>query len=84
MNPYTPFYTTCPDHDLVRNAGNISQMEAEYVVKRQEKTNKNLITFLGKQANLSDFDAEKFITDYSDSHNISIGLAFSEGDIGRC
>lgn len=79
MNPYTPFYTTCPDHDLVRNAGNISQMEAEYVVKRQEKTNKNLITFLGKQANLSDFDAEKFITDYSDSHNISIGLAFSGG-----
>ena len=79
MNPYTPFYTTCPDHDLVRDAGNISKMEAEYIVKRHEKTNKNLITFLGKQANLSDFDAEKFITDYSDSHNISIGLAFSGG-----
>ncbi|KAK6459157.1 lysophospholipase catalytic domain-containing protein [Scheffersomyces xylosifermentans] len=76
---YAPYPTKCPDTPLVREAKNISNEESEYISKRQEITNKELIKFLNSTAQLSDFDAEKFITDYSSEHNITIGLAFSGG-----
>lgn len=49
------------------------------MIQRHAVTNKNLVTFLDKVANLSDFDAEKFINDNAATRNISIGLAFSGG-----
>ncbi|ABN64650.2 phospholipase B3 [Scheffersomyces stipitis CBS 6054] len=78
-NPYAPFPATCPDHAIVREASNISDNEKSYIQQRQAVTNKNLITFLNDRANLSNFDAEKFINDYSSEHNITLGLAFSGG-----
>ena len=78
-NPYAPFPATCPDHAIVREASNISDNEKLYIQQRQAVTNKNLITFLNDRANLSNFDAEKFINDYSSEHNITLGLAFSGG-----
>lgn len=76
---YAPYETSCPSGDISREAKNISSSERDYMSNRHETTNKNLIDFLSKKANLSDFDAKSFINDYSDEHNISIGLAFSGG-----
>lgn len=76
---YQPYTTTCPSGNLRREANGISSNESEYLLNRYEITNKNLIDFLSNKANLSDFDAENFINDYSPQHNISIGLAFSGG-----
>lgn len=78
-SPYKPRNVTCPTGTLVRKAGNISDDERDYVSQRQEITNKNLIDFLDKRANISDFDAKKFVESLSKDHNITIGLAFSGG-----
>jgi len=78
-NPYAPFNTTCPSGSLTRDANDISDLEKNYIQKRQEITNKNLIDFLQKKSNLTDFDAESFINDNAKDHNITIGLAFSGG-----
>lgn len=78
-DPYAPIQTGCPSSKLTRNAVNISQQEQDYIHNRWEKTNKHLATFLSEKANLTDFDAEEFINNYSDEHNITIGVAFSGG-----
>lgn len=78
-NSYAPVNVTCPSHKLVREADGISTNESAYLEQRHVLTNKNLINFLEKVANLTDFDAEKFINDNTATHNISIGLAFSGG-----
>ncbi|KAM9926815.1 hypothetical protein OXX59_002969 [Metschnikowia pulcherrima] len=74
---YAPKATACPTAAIMRKASDISQQEAKYIKERQKLTNENLITFLDKVADLSDFDAEDFIQNAS--KNISIGLAFSGG-----
>lgn len=76
---YAPRQTLCPDFDVVRNASEINAAEEEYVQSRQAITNENLIDFLENVAKIPDFDAESFINDNKDTHNISIGLAFSGG-----
>ncbi|KAI5961475.1 hypothetical protein KGF57_001712 [Candida theae] len=78
-NPYSPVNITCPETALVRKADGLSDNEKNYVEAKQEQTNKFLISFLNNRANLSDFDAESFINENSDEHNITIGLAFSGG-----
>lgn len=78
-NDYAPFNVTCPSHDLVREASGINDNEKDYLINRHEITNKNLIDFLLKKSNISGFDAESFINDNSDTHNITIGLSFSGG-----
>lgn len=78
-NPYQPYYTSCPSSNLLREARNISQEEYEYVQARHEITNENLAEFLEDVAQLNDFNATEFIQEYSELHNISIGLAFSGG-----
>ncbi|EMG49811.1 Lysophospholipase 3 [Candida maltosa Xu316] len=79
-NDYAPYNTTCPaSGSLVREATDISDDEKNYIQKRYEKTNKNLIDFLSTKSNLTDFDAESFINDNAANHNITIGLAFSGG-----
>lgn len=57
----------------------MNEAEKEYIKRRQEITNENLIDFLENVAQIPDFDAESFINDNKDTHNISIGLAFSGG-----
>ncbi|KAK6465814.1 lysophospholipase catalytic domain-containing protein [Scheffersomyces coipomensis] len=79
LNPYSPYNTSCPDGSLIREASGISEEEQEYLENRHEITNQNLINFFNNRANLTDFDAESFINDYSHQHNITIGLAFSGG-----
>lgn len=76
---YAPRQTLCPDFDIVRNASSLNEAEAEYILQRNAITNENLIDFLDNVAQIPDFDAEKFINDNKDKHNISIGLAFSGG-----
>lgn len=76
---YAPRQTECPDFDIVRNASSLNEAEVEYVQQRQEITNEKLIDFLDDIAQIPDFDAKKFINDNKDTHNISIGLAFSGG-----
>ncbi|KAI5961613.1 plb1 [Candida pseudojiufengensis] len=78
-NPYSPVNVTCPNHSLIREANGLSDNEKNYIKAKHEQTNKFLISFLNNRANLTDFDAEKFINDNSQKHNISIGLAFSGG-----
>lgn len=78
-NAYEPYETGCPSSAMSRHAKNISDDEREYVESRWEKTNENLISFLSEKANLTDFDAENYINDYADEHNITIGVAFSGG-----
>ncbi|CCG20857.1 Plb5 GPI-linked phospholipase B [Candida orthopsilosis Co 90-125] len=78
-NPYAPYNSTCPSESLTRDANDISDLEKEYIQKRQEITNKNLINFLQNKSNLTDFDAESFINDNAKDHNITIGLSFSGG-----
>lgn len=78
-NQYAPYETDCPSGSLTRQSVNISDGEKEYITHRWEKTNTKLIEFLSERANLSDFDAESYINDYSDEHNITIGVAFSGG-----
>ena len=79
LNKYSPYNTTCPNHSIIREAIEISDNEKEYLQNRHKITNKNLIDFLLKKSNLSNFDAESFINDNSDTHNITIGLSFSGG-----
>lgn len=74
---YAPKSTECPSTPILREASNISQKEDDYIRQRYVKTNKKLITFLNDVANLSDFDAEEFLTNAD--RNITIGLAFSGG-----
>ncbi|CAH6721311.1 lysophospholipase 1 [[Candida] jaroonii] len=78
-NPYVPYYTDCPSGPLLREAKGVNDDEKKYITKRYEKTNVNLIDFLENVAKLKDFNASDFINDYSEEHNISIGLAFSGG-----
>lgn len=78
-NPYSPVNVTCPSTALVREGNGLSDGEKDYIKAKHEQTNKFLISFLNNRANLSDFDAESFINDNSDEHNITIGLAFSGG-----
>ena len=78
-NKYAPYETDCPSGELTRQSVNISDGERDYITHRWEKTNNKLIEFLSERANLSDFDAETYINDYSDEHNITIGVAFSGG-----
>lgn len=75
-NPYSPVNVTCPGDVLIREGDGLSDNEKNYIEAKQEQTNKFLISFLNNRANLSDFDAESFINDNSDEHNITIGLAF--------
>ncbi|KAI3405686.2 plb1 [Candida oxycetoniae] len=79
LNPYSPINVTCPSHSIVREANGLSTGEKDYILSRQELTNRNLIDFLSNRANLSDFDSEHFINENSRDHNITIGLAFSGG-----
>lgn len=74
-----PTASSCPLHNLLREAKNISSSEKDFVTKRFDKTNAKLIDFLSNVSKLQDFDAEKFIKDNSERHNITIGLAFSGG-----
>lgn len=76
---YAPVQTLCPTTLLVREATSIGDKEKEYLAKRHEKTNENLISFLSDMAQLSDFNASDFINGYKDQHNISIALAYSGG-----
>lgn len=75
---YAPARAECPkDKSLLREAKSISNEEKKWIKKRQMKTNEALINYLD-QANLADFDAEKFLGKNS-SLSINIGLAFSGG-----
>ncbi|CAX45075.1 lysophospholipase precursor, putative [Candida dubliniensis CD36] len=77
---YAPYNLTCPSKkSFIRTASELSQQEKDYIHKRQETTNKNLIDFLSTRANLSDFDAKSFVNDNAANHNITIGLSFSGG-----
>lgn len=76
---YVPKETECPTESILREATEIYDNEKEYLKGRHEVTNENLADFLKNVAQLSDFDAEKFIDRTKDSHNITIGLAFSGG-----
>lgn len=78
-NPYMPYQTQCPSAPLIREASNVSESEKNYIEARYEKTNEALIDFLTNVAQLNNFDAEDFINEYADDHNITIGLAFSGG-----
>ncbi|ODV80948.1 uncharacterized protein CANTADRAFT_47681 [Suhomyces tanzawaensis NRRL Y-17324] len=78
-NAYQPYTTSCPSEPIIREATNISKPEREYIQKRHEQTNENLIDFLTDRAKLSDFDAKSFVENYSKTKNITIGLAFSGG-----
>ena len=42
---YAPFNLTCPSKTFIRTASELSQQEKDYIHKRQETTNKNLIDF---------------------------------------
>lgn len=74
-----PTETGCPLYNLLREAKDISPGEKDYITKKFDKTNAKLIDFLSNVSKLQDFDAEKFIKDNSEKHNITIGLAFSGG-----
>lgn len=76
---YVPKETECPSFDIVRNASGLYQSEKEYIQKRHEVTNENLVDFLDNVAQLTNFDAASFINKTKDTHNITIGLAFSGG-----
>lgn len=76
---YAPKQTLCPDYDIVRNASLLNEAESKYILNRQAITNENLVDFLENVAQLHDFDAQDFIDSNKDTHNISIGLAFSGG-----
>lgn len=76
---YAPKATECPDGDVVREAKELHEKEKEYIQKRQEITNEKLAKFLKDVAQLSDFDSQSFIDDNKDTHNITIGLAYSGG-----
>lgn len=76
---YAPYEVSCPSHKLVREADGLSSDETAYIKNRQAITNENLIDFLNNTSNLNDFDAESFINENSQTHNITIGLAFSGG-----
>ncbi|EGV66479.1 lysophospholipase [Yamadazyma tenuis] len=78
-NAYEPYQVECPSFSLLREANSISDNEKEYVQARQKYTNDKLAGFLENIAQLSDFNASQFIDQYSNSHNITIGLAFSGG-----
>ncbi|MCP8716220.1 MAG: hypothetical protein M5E90_02250 [Asgard group archaeon] len=80
-NGYAPGIVQCPSDDsnltFIREANSISDLEKEWISNRQLKTNEALIEFLSS-ANLSDFNAEEFITS-DDYQGINLGLAFSGG-----
>lgn len=76
---YAPVETACPSGLVVREATSINNKEKDYLAKRHEQTNENLISFLSDVALLSNFDAEDFIDGNKDQHNISIALAYSGG-----
>ncbi|CAK9436152.1 uncharacterized protein LODBEIA_P07100 [Lodderomyces beijingensis] len=78
-NPYAPIRAACPGGSLIREADGLSDNEKDYIRARQEMTNSNIIDFLQNRANLSDFDAESFVNDNAQEHNITIGLTFSGG-----
>lgn len=74
---YVPQETLCPENSVLREATALSDQEKAYIANRQQVTNENLSDFLSSVANLTDFDADKFIS--GASKNITIGLAFSGG-----
>lgn len=78
-NAYVPRATNCPDTGIVREATELHEKEKEYILNRQEITNKYLASFLLDVARLSNFNALTFINENKSTHNITIGLAFSGG-----
>ena len=74
-NLYPPQFGECPSFDIFREAKGLNNFERAYLEGRQVKSNENLEKFLKDVAQLSDFDAEDFVSKY----NVSIGLAFSGG-----
>lgn len=71
---YAPQKVGCPAGRLIREAKGLSKQEADWVANK--KTTEHLKLFL-ETSNLTDFDANAFLTDTD--HNIKIGLAFSGG-----
>lgn len=77
---YAPREVKCPSKKtLVRKGDSISLNETKWIKERQKKTEEGLVSFLDK-ANLTDFDAKKFIMNSTNSSQpLNIGLAFSGG-----
>lgn len=75
---YAPGEVTCPSKNVtaLRKGDRISDLEKEWLEQRHKKTDAALIDFLS-DANLEDFNAEKFIG--SSNKSINIALAFSGG-----
>lgn len=76
-NSYTPSHVQCPKNDfqLVRSSSQgLNPDESSWVSARHANTNPAMIDFL-KRVNLTDFDAEKFLSNSS----VTLGLAFSGG-----
>lgn len=72
--PYQPYYTQCPQQDIVRKADKIGDDEKQWIAQRQEKTNPKLIEFLEGAG----IDNAKELVEQKD-RNLSVGLAFSGG-----
>lgn len=73
---YAPGTVDCPSKNLVRVANNISEEESSWLEGRNKITDEALVKFL-EQSNMTDFDAQQFIS--SANRSIRIGLAFSGG-----
>ncbi|KAK6461222.1 phospholipase B [Scheffersomyces coipomensis] len=76
---YAPGEIECPsDGQLTRIADSLSNSELEWLQGRDKVTRENLIAFL-KQANMTDFDPEDYITNQITNETIRIGISFSGG-----
>lgn len=77
-NDYTPSHVDCPnggDITLVRNATKgLHKNETEWVASREKIAKPAMIDFL-KRMNMSNFDADSFLSNSS----INLGIAFSGG-----
>lgn len=74
---YAPVPVKCPlNVTYLRKGDDISPQEKAWIAQRHKKTDQALVDFLGS-SNLTDFDAEKFVANASQSLNMAI--AFSGG-----
>ncbi|PVH13643.1 uncharacterized protein CXQ87_001754 [Candidozyma duobushaemuli] len=75
---YAPGEIDCPSGSLVRGSQNISEWEADWIEERNKITDNNLRYFLS-ESNMTDFDADEFLSNTTDGRSIKIGVAFSGG-----
>lgn len=74
---YAPVPVKCPlNVTFLRKGDSISPLEKEWIAGRHKKTDEALVDFLSS-SNLTNFDAEKFVANASQSLNMA--LAFSGG-----